>query len=163
MQPVRCGPTGPDLGRRLSEACRHEPRNVRRSCAARCTPHRATHRVHLLPGVHRWRVRPHRDPRSHDLRDAKRPTPSAETAPSTSSGTQPKSTTTTSKIIVTITEPETAASIMTTTTHDHDHLYRGSRGEPRLLIMGDCQVRGHVCEYGRMCVVSTCCSVVQST
>ena len=30
---VRCGPTGPDLGRESSEACRREPRNARRSRA----------------------------------------------------------------------------------------------------------------------------------
>ena len=30
---VGCGPTGPDLGRKSSEACRREPRNARRSCA----------------------------------------------------------------------------------------------------------------------------------
>ena len=47
---VRCGPTEPDLGRRLLEACRHEPRNAGRSCAARCSP--PSNSPSTLPGAH---------------------------------------------------------------------------------------------------------------
>ena len=101
--------SGPDadLGRRLSKACRHEPLNARRSCAARCSL--PSNSPSTLPGVH-WRVRPHRDPRSHDCVTLKDPRRVPKRSLALPRGPNQNQT------IVTITEPETAR-----LDHDHDH------------------------------------------